>query len=214
MRLLTEYTQIEDLEILKENAEEGRKPVYRIKGPFAQAEIKNRNGRKYSYQTFLREVSNFQDKIIKKRALGTLDHGNTPTVLLNEVSHLIESLQMVGNDAIGVARILNTPRGLIAQTLIDEGIILGVSTRGVGTLSGENVNDDYKMITVDIVSDPSSPNAFVDGILENKEYFITESGIIMEKAIENLQTKVDKKANSKEISKYLKDFFIEIGKNA
>jgi hypothetical protein len=213
MKLLTEYTEFADLEILKENTEVGHKPIYRIKGPFAQAEVKNRNGRKYSYQTFLREVNNFQDKIIKKRALGTLDHGNSPTVLLNEVSHLIESLQMIGNDAIGIARILNTPRGLIAQTLIDEGIILGVSTRGVGTLSGENVNDDYKMITVDIVSDPSSPNAFVDGILENKDYFITESGIIMERAIETLQTKVDKNANSKEVSKYLVEFFKEISKN-
>lgn len=212
MKLLTEFIHLEDLEIIKEEFEGVKKPIYRIKGPFVQAEVKNRNGRKYPRHICEREINNYQDKILKRRALGTLDHGDTPTVLLKETSHLIESLDMVGNDGIGVAKILNTPNGLIAQTLLEERIILGVSTRGVGTLSGENVNEDYKMITVDIVSDPSGPSAFVDGILENKDYFINESGQIVEKAIENLQNKVDKKADSQMFAKYLREFFKEIRK--
>lgn len=138
--------------------------------------------------------------------------GNSPTVCYKDASHLIESLQMVGNDGIGIAKILNTPDGLIVQNLIDEGILLGVSTRGVGTLTGEKVNEDYKLITVDIVSEPSALGAFVDGILENKDYFINESGQIVEKAIENLQNKVDKKADSQMFAKYLREFFKEIRK--
>jgi hypothetical protein len=209
MKLLTEYTNIGDLQILTENVE-GKKPIYRIKGPFLQANVKNRNGRKYPIHICQREIQNFQDKILKKRSMGELDHALNPNINLDRVSHLIESLDMVGDDGIGVAKLLNTPKGLIAQTLIDEGILLGVSTRGVGTLTNETVNDDYKLVTVDIVGDPSAPNAFVEAILENKEYMITEGGDIIEMAMYNLKNKVDKKSNSSVYLKYIKEFLYDL----
>lgn len=213
MKLLTEYIAISDLQILTEDvANDKAKKIYRIKGPYLQSEVKNRNGRIYGKHLCEREINAFQDKIIKRRALGELDHPPTPTVNLNNVSHLIESLQMDGNDGIGVSKLLDTPKGLVAQILIKEGILLGVSTRGVGTLTGDLVNDDYKLITVDIVADPSAPGAFVDGILENKEYIITEGGDIVEKAVNNLENKLVKQGNSKILLSYMREFLEDIRK--
>lgn len=213
MKLLTEYIAISDLQILTEDvANDKAKKIYRIKGPYLQSEVKNRNGRIYGKHLCEREINTFQDKIIKRRALGELDHPPTPTVNLNNVSHLIESLQMDGNDGIGVSKLLDTPKGLVAQILIKEGILLGVSTRGVGTLTGDLVNDDYKLITVDIVADPSAPGAFVDGILENKEYIITEGGDIVEKAVNNLENKLVKQGNSKILLSYMREFLEDIRK--
>lgn len=213
MKLLTEYIAISDLQILTEDvANDKAKKIYRIKGPYLQSEVKNRNGRRYGKHLCEREINTFQDKIIKRRALGELDHPPTPTVNLNNVSHLIESLQMDGNDGIGVSKLLDTPKGLVAQILIKEGILLGVSTRGVGTLTGDLVNDDYKLITVDIVADPSAPGAFVDGILENKEYIITEGGDIVEKAVNNLENKLVKQGNSKILLSYMREFLEDIRK--
>jgi len=213
MKLLTEYIAISDLQILTEDvANDIAKKIYRIKGPYLQSEVKNRNGRIYGKHLCEREINTFQDKIVKRRALGELDHPPTPTVNLNNVSHLIESLQMDGNDGIGVSKLLDTPKGLVAQILIKEGILLGVSTRGVGTLTGDLVNDDYKLITVDIVADPSAPGAFVDGILENKEYIITEGGDIVEKAVNNLENKLVKQGNSKILLSYMREFLEDIRK--
>ncbi len=213
MKLLTEYIAISDLQILTEDvANDKAKKIYRIKGPYLQSEVKNRNGRIYGKHLCEREINSFQDKIVKRRALGELDHPPTPTVNLNNVSHLIESLQMDGNDGIGVSKLLDTPKGLVAQILIKEGILLGVSTRGVGTLTGDLVNDDYKLITVDIVADPSAPGAFVDGILENKEYIITEGGDIVEKAVNNLENKLVKQGNSKILLSYMREFLEDIRK--
>lgn len=213
MKLLTEYIAISDLQILTEDvANDKAKKIYRIKGPYLQSEVKNRNGRIYGKHLCEREINTFQDKIVKRRALGELDHPPTPTVNLNNVSHLIESLQMDGNDGIGVSKLLDTPKGLVAQILIKEGILLGVSTRGVGTLTGDLVNDDYKLITVDIVADPSAPGAFVDGILENKEYIITEGGDIVEKAVNNLENKLVKQGNSKILLSYMREFLEDIRK--
>lgn len=213
MKLLTEYIAISDLQILTEDvANDKAKKIYRIKGPYLQSEVKNRNGRIYGKHLCEREINAFQDKILKRRALGELDHPPTPTVNLNNVSHLIESLQMDGNDGIGVSKLLDTPKGLVAQILIKEGILLGVSTRGVGTLTGDLVNDDYKLITVDIVADPSAPGAFVDGILENKEYIITEGGDIVEKAVNNLENKLVKQGNSKILLSYMREFLEDIRK--
>lgn len=213
MKLLTEYIAISDLQILTEDvANDIAKKIYRIKGPYLQSEVKNRNGRIYGKHLCEREINTFQDKILKRRALGELDHPPTPTVNLNNVSHLIESLQMDGNDGIGVSKLLDTPKGLVAQILIKEGILLGVSTRGVGTLTGDLVNDDYKLITVDIVADPSAPGAFVDGILENKEYIITEGGDIVEKAVNNLENKLVKQGNSKILLSYMREFLEDIRK--
>jgi hypothetical protein len=213
MKLLTEYIAISDLQILTEDvANDKAKKIYRIKGPYLQSEVKNRNGRIYGKHLCEREINTFQDKIVKRRALGELDHPPTPTVNLNNVSHLIESLQMDGNDGIGVSKLLDTPKGLVAQILIKEGILLGVSTRGVGTLTGDLVNDDYKLITVDIVADPSAPGTFVDGILENKEYIITEGGDIVEKAVNNLENKLVKQGNSKILLSYMREFLEDIRK--
>ena len=213
MKLLTEYIAISDLQILTEDvANDKAKKIYRIKGPYLQSEVKNRNGRIYGKHLCEREINTFQDKIVKRRALGELDHPPTPTVNLNNVSHLIESLQMDGNDGIGVSKLLDTPKGLVAQILIKEGILLGVSTRGVGTLTDDLVNDDYKLITVDIVADPSAPGAFVDGILENKEYIITEGGDIVEKAVNNLENKLVKQGNSKILLSYMREFLEDIRK--
>jgi hypothetical protein len=213
MKLLTEYIAISDLQILTEDvANDKAKKIYRIKGPYLQSEVKNRNGRIYGKHLCEREINSFQDKIVKRRALGELDHPPTPTVNLNNVSHLIESLQMDGNDGIGVSKLLDTPKGLVAQILIKEGILLGVSTRGVGTLTGDLVNDDYKLITVDIVADPSAPGAFVDGILENKEFIITEGGDIVEKAVNNLENKLVKQGNSKILLSYMREFLEDIRK--
>lgn len=213
MKLLTEYISIMDLEILTEDvANDITKKIYKIKGPYLQSEVLNQNKRRYKRHLCEREINSFQEKILKKRSMGELDHPPTPTVNLGNVSHLIESLQMEGNDGIGISKLLDTPKGLVAQILVKEGILLGVSTRGVGTLSGDIVNDDYKLITVDIVADPSAPGAFVDGILENKEYIITEGGDIVEKAVNNLENKLVKQANSKILLSYMREFLEDIRK--
>lgn len=208
MKLLTEFVGFADLEVISEGKESGD---IRIKGPFLQAEIKNNNGRIYTRGLCEREIQKFMSqKIEKNRALGELDHPPTPTVNLNRVSHKIESLVMEGNNGIGVAKLIDTPMGKIAQTLVKEGIILGVSSRGLGTVgSNDKVNEDYNLITVDIVADPSAPDAFVNGILENKE-FVIDGNEIVEVAVKKLQEKVDKNAKSKELLNYIKSFIDDI----
>jgi hypothetical protein len=209
MKLLREFVSYEEMEILCEDLSSGEK-VYRIKGPYLQAEVKNKNGREYPRTLLEREVVKMQEKIAAKRSMGELDHPASPTVNLDRVSHLIESLSMEGNTGVGVSKVLPTPMGKIAQTLLREGIVLGVSTRGVGTLKGTTVNDDYRLITVDIVADPSAPGAFVQGILENKEFMVTDGGDIVEKAYVNLETSLDKNARSSEILGYITKFFESI----
>jgi hypothetical protein len=139
--------------------------------------------------------------------------GNSPQINLERVSHIIESLEMKENVGYGVARLLDTPMGRIAKTLVDEGIIVGMSTRGVGSLDGEIVKEDFSLITVDIVADPSAPNCFVEGVLENKE-FIIDGDQIVEVAVSNLRRKVDKKYDVKSLSNevlgYMMDFINEI----
>jgi hypothetical protein len=165
-----------------------------LKGPFLEAGTLNKNGRKYMLETLTREVKKFYDeKIQGKRSLGELDHPPDPTVNLDRVSHIITDLQMKENIGYGAARLIDTPMGRIGKTLVDEGVIVGMSTRGVGSLDGEFVKDDYNLITVDIVADPSAPSAFVEGVLENKEYVIGKDGQIVETAITQLQKRVDEK---------------------
>lgn len=210
MKLITEYIDYNNLEFIAENNNEKIK-TFRIKGPFMQAEVKNRNGRIYDKTILEREVSLFnEEKIKENRALGSLDHPNSPTVTLADASHLIEELNMVGNDGIGVARILSTPKGRIAKDLIESGVKLGVSTRGIGTLTGNKVNKDFKLITVDLVADPSAPNAFVEGILENKEYII-ENNRIIEVDFEKIEKKLHN--NSKDIKSVLNDFLKLLNQN-
>lgn len=215
MKLIREFVDFKEWDVLNESVN-GKKD-YRIKGPFLQSEVKNHNGRVYSKKLIEREINTFvKDKINnangKIRAVGELDHPSTTHINLRNVSHKIESLIMENNNGIGVAKIIDTPTGRIAMTLIDEDILFGVSTRGVGSLNGKNVNEDYKLITIDIVADPSAPNAFVEGILECKD-FIIDGNDYVESAVSNLKESVDKSYNSGKVLGYMMDFLKNIEKN-
>lgn len=179
MKLISELT--EQVEYIVEEVElaEGKKEKsFKIKGPFMQAEVKNRNGRMYPKETMIREVNRYNDEYVKKnRAFGELGHPEGPTINLDRVSHMITDISESGNDFIGTAKILATPYGNIVRNLISEGAQLGVSSRGMGTLKAGNdgvqvVQDDFHLATAaDIVADPSAPNAFVQGIMEGREYW-------------------------------------------
>lgn len=223
MKLLCELVDFKDIEVIKEDVEvDGeKKKNYFLKGPFLEANVLNKNGRKYMKETLIREVKKFYDvKIKNNRSLGELDHPPDPTVNLDRVSHIITELEMKDNVGYGCARLIDTPMGRIAKTLVDEGVVVGMSTRGVGSLDGEFVKDDYNLITIDIVADPSAPSAFVEGVLENKEFIIGKDGEIVEKAVETLQKKVNEKYNRytrKDMSsatlQYLNEFLEQIKKN-
>ena len=194
MKLIRE--EIEQVEVIVENRN-GKKNLY-IEGVFLQSEMKNRNGRMYPKQTLMREVGRYNENFVEKgRALGELGHPDGPTVNLDRVSHKIVSLKESGNDFIGKAKILSTPMGKIASNLLGEGVKLGVSSRGVGSLqkTREGVNvvgEDFTLATAaDIVADPSAPDAFVDGIMEGKEW-VWDGGIIRER----LASKTYKKINT------------------
>ncbi len=183
MKLITE--EIESVDFIVEN-KGGRKQLY-IEGVFLQADMKNRNGRVYPMATLRREVGRYNENHVQKgRALGELGHPEGPTVNLDRVSHKIVSLRESGSNFVGKAKILNTPMGKIASSLIEEGVKLGVSSRGVGSLkmTREGVNvvgDDFMLSTAaDIVSDPSAPDAFVEGIMEGKDW-VWDGGILREK---------------------------------
>ena len=172
MKLIAEYVE-QDIGVIVEKKENGEKS-YMIEGVFAQAEQKNRNGRIYPRPIMEKAVGKYvQDQVSQKRAVGELNHPDGPTVNLDKVSHLITDLQWEGNDVIGKASILDTPNGKIVKGLLDGGVKLGVSTRGMGSLESKNgtmyVKDDYILNTVDIVQDPSAPAAFVNGIMEGVE---------------------------------------------
>jgi len=199
MKLITE--QIEDVQILSEE-KNGKKNLY-IEGTFLQGEIKNRNGRMYPINTLRREVDKYNESFVKSgRALGELGHPDGPTVNLDRVSHLITSLVQEGNNFKGRARILDTPMGNIAKNLLGEGVKLGVSSRGIGSLQetrdgAKVVADDFMLATAaDIVADPSAPDAFVNGIMEGKEW-IWNNGIIQESEIDHMKKQIDNAASSK-----------------
>ena len=181
MKLITET--IESIQILTEETN-GKKNLY-IEGVFLQSEIKNRNGRVYPLSVLQKEVDRYNEEYVTKgRALGELGHPDGPTVNLDRVSHRIVSLKAEGNNFIGKARILDTPMGNIAKSLLDEGVQLGVSSRGMGSLEEQNgvkyVRDDFMLATAaDIVADPSAPDAFVNGIMEGKEW-VWDNGILKE----------------------------------
>lgn len=192
MKLITE--QIEEVKFLTED-NNGKKNHY-IQGVFLQGEIKNRNGRVYPIDILEREVSRYTtENISKNRALGELGHPEGPTVNLDRASHKIESLVREGNNYIGKAKLLDTPMGQIAKSLLDEGVSLGVSSRGVGSLremGGANyVRDDYQLATAaDIVADPSAPDAFVEGIMEGKEW-VWDNGLLKEQEISSIKKGID-----------------------
>ena len=192
MKLITE--QIDAVEFLIE--ESGSKKTHFIEGVFLQADIKNRNNRVYSMDVLEKEVGRYSESYISKdRALGELGHPEGPTVNLDRVSHKIISLQKEGHNFIGKAKIIDTPMGKIAKNLIDEGVKLGVSSRGIGSITEKNgasyVLDDFMLATAaDIVADPSAPDAFVEGIMEGKEW-VWNNGILTERYISSIKKQLD-----------------------
>lgn len=215
MYLITETTQ-DNVRLITEATEAGNKEFF-IEGVFMQSEVKNRNGRVYPEGILNKEVKRYNEEFVQKnRAMGELGHPEGPTVNLERVSHLIKDLRIEGNDVIGKAKILDTPMGKIAKNLLGEGCMFGVSSRGMGSLQekkGVNyVQDDFMLATVDIVADPSAPNAFVNGIMEGKQW-IWENGIIKERQIEKYK-KVIKESNRRELEentiKVFKDFLSKL----
>ena len=201
MKLITEMNQ--DVKFLTEKKEDGTKSVY-IEGIFMQAEKANRNGRMYGRGIMEREVQKYQELINEKRSLGELGHPPNPSINLNQVSHMITGLKFEGNDIHGRAKILDTPMGKIAKNFIEEGVRLGVSSRGLGSvkLNKEGVNevqDDFHLATVDIVADPSAPDAFVQGIMESADW-ILENGIWKAVQIEQAQNTI-RKASKADLNK-------------
>ena len=201
MKLITEMNQ--DVKFLTEKKEDGTKSVY-IEGIFMQAETPNRNGRIYGRGIMEREVQKYQELINEKRSLGELGHPPNPSINLNQVSHMITGLKFEGNDIHGRAKILDTPMGKIAKNFIEEGVRLGVSSRGLGSvkLNKEGINevqDDFHLATVDIVADPSAPDAFVQGIMESADW-ILENGVWKAVQIEQAQNTI-RKASKADLNK-------------
>ena len=206
---------VEEVEYITEAKEDGGKN-YKIKGVFLQADIKNRNGRVYPMEVLEKEVAKYNRNFIReKRAYGELGHPEGPTVNLERVSHLTTSLVPDGKNFIGEAKIMETPMGKIVKSLMDEGCKLGVSSRGMGSLQqkgGTNyVKDDFYLATAaDIVADPSAPNAFVEGIMEGKEW-VWNHGALVEAHVAELKQKFDVKKRNRdakvealEFAKFLK----------
>lgn len=192
MKLITEIT--EELEYIAEAKEDGKKD-YKIRGIFMQGNLKNRNGRVYPMEVLSNEVKRYNEQYVSKnRAFGELGHPSGPTINLDRVSHLITKLTPEGDNVIGEAKILETPMGNIVKNLIDGGASLGVSSRGMGSLKERNgiaeVQKDFYLATAaDIVADPSAPNAFVEGIMEGKEW-IWDNGILREKTIADFKNTI------------------------
>ena len=195
MKLISE--SIEDIEYITEEDDDGKKKVS-IRGVFLQAEVKNRNGRIYPMPVLQKEVARYNKEYIQKnRAFGELGHPDGPTVNLERVSHMITKLTPDGKNFIGEAKILDTPYGKIVKNLINEGAKLGVSSRGMGSLEprrgAQVVKDDFYLATAaDIVADPSAPNAFVEGIMEGKEW-VWQNGAVKEMDIEAYRKELDMK---------------------
>ena len=211
MKLIRE--EIESVEFLVENRN-GKKSMY-IEGVFLQGNIKNRNGRMYPMETLRKEVSRYNENHIQSgRALGELGHPDTPTVNLDRVSHKIVSLKESGSNFIGKAKVLGTPMGKIASSLIEEGVKLGVSSRGIGSLkpTREGINvvgDDFMLATAaDIVADPSAPDAFVEGIMEGKEW-VWEGTTLRERLAAKTKTQIELLAEQKQLEEHKIGLFNE-----
>lgn len=192
MKLIAEH--LEDIEFLKEEKEEGKD--YKIRGIFLQADVKNRNGRVYPFEVLQKEVNRYNEQFIEQnRAYGELGHPDGPTVNLDRVSHMITSLKPEGKNFIGEAKVMSTPMGEIVKSLIDDGGRLGVSSRGMGSLQqkgGANyVRDDFYLATAaDIVADPSAPQAFVEGIMEGKEW-VWDNGLLKEVEVAEIKEDIE-----------------------
>lgn len=206
MKLITET--IENVKTLVEATENGKN--YFIEGIMMQGETVNRNGRKYSIAILENECRRYSSEYVsKKRALGELNHPSGPSVNLDRVSHMIVELKQDGNNFIGKAKILDTPMGKIVKSLIDEGALLGVSSRGMGSLKKVNeineVQSDFTLSAIDIVADPSAPDAFVNGILEGKEW-IYENGFYKEKDLSEMKKSLQKPCKKNMEAKAIKMF--------
>ena len=212
MKLIRE--EIEDVKILTEQ-KNGKKSLY-IEGIFLQGNIKNRNGRMYPMETLQKEVGRYiKEQVAEGRAVGELGHPDSPTVNLDRVSHKIISLRESGSNFIGKAKILeSTPMGKIASGLLSEGVKLGVSSRGIGSLKptkeGFNVvSDDFMLATAaDIVADPSAPDAFVEGVMEGKEW-VWEGTILKERKVDGIKSAIDTLAGKKRLEEHKLNLFNE-----
>ena len=215
MLLITEVN--ENINLLCEEDEATGKKNYFIEGIFMQAEKTNRNGRRYPRETLMNETNRYNENYVKKqRALGELGHPEGPTLNLERASHIITDLQIEGNNVTGKAKILETPYGKIVQNLIDGGAKLGVSSRGMGSLKQDKqgineVQKDFMLSAVDIVADPSAPDAFVNGIMEGKAWTY-ENGIFKEQQIENYK-RVIEKASTRELEEKKLEVFRDFVKN-
>ena len=194
MKLISEHIE-HNLELIVEEDKKGKKS-YIIEGIFAQAEKENRNKRKYPLPVLQKAVGKYNKEFVSNgRSVGELNHPSGPTINLDKVSHLVTEMNFQGNDVVGKAKILDTPNGTIAKQLLDGGVKLGVSTRGMGSLMNQNnvavVKDDYILNAVDIVQDPSAPSAFVNGVMEGVEW-VWNNGIIEAQTIEKMETEIKK----------------------
>jgi hypothetical protein len=211
MKLITEHTN--EIEYITE----GKSKEQYIKGIFMQADIKNQNGRVYPKEVLQKEVKNFNNKFVKEgRALGELGHPAGPVINLDRVSHVIKELTQEGKNFVGKAKVMDTPNGRIVKNFISEGVKLGVSSRGMGSVktNKEGVNEvqkDFVLSTVDIVADPSAPDAFVNGIMEGKEW-VWENGIIKERDI-NVMKKIIENANIRELEQKKLEVFTKFLQN-
>jgi len=201
---------VEEVQYICEEKESGDKN-YKIRGVFMQADIKNRNGRVYPMEVLEKEVQRYNEKFIdENRAYGELGHPDGPTVNLERVSHMVTSLKPDGKNFIGEAKILKTPMGEIVKNLMDEGAKLGVSSRGMGSLDQKNganyVRDDFYLATAaDIVADPSAPNAFVEGVMEGKEW-VWNHGALVEAHLAKLKKEFDVKEHKRQTNKEALEF--------
>jgi len=209
MKLITE--EVQQVKFITEG--KGSEKRMFIEGIFLQGDICNRNGRMYPMQTLAREVNRYNESFVRKgRALGELGHPEGPTVNLDRVSHKIVSLEQKGNNFIGKAQLLETPMGKIAKSLIGEGVCLGVSSRGIGSLKMTNeghkiVGEDFMLATAaDIVADPSAPDAFVQGIFEGKEW-CWEGGILREKFAESTKRRINTLVDQKTLDEHKVQLF-------
>ena len=200
VKLITE--QVQDVQILKEEDEKTGKKNYKLKGIFLQGDIKNRNGRVYPVEVLEKEVKRYNKEFIEQnRGYGELGHPEGPTVNLERVSHMVTSLERDGKNFIGEAKVMSTPMGKIVENIMDDGGKLAVSSRGMGSLTKKNganyVNDDFYLATAaDIVADPSAPNAFVEGIMEGKEW-VWNNGLLQEQEVAELKDEMERNIRSR-----------------
>ena len=201
MKLISEHFS-DDVQYIKEEDEKTGKKKFTLKGIFMQAEIKNRNGRVYPMEVLEKEVDRYNKEFIEQnRAYGELGHPDGPTVNLDKVSHMVTSLKPDGKNFIGEAKVMSTPMGKIVSNIMDDGGKLAVSSRGMGSLTKKNganyVNDDFYLATAaDIVADPSAPNAFVEGIMEGKEWD-WNNGLLQEQEVAEIKNEMERNVRSR-----------------